>query len=110
LMATAAGWSCFRQKHEVWRIVGDYDENFFAYHEDNDYCYRLRLAGIERQEISHDGIAHHGSSTIAAMSREERERFECNWLRGRRYYQDKWGGVPGEERFQHPFNSEGGNI
>jgi hypothetical protein len=106
-VVTAASWSCFRQKHEVWRIVGDYDENFWpAYHEDNDYAYRLRLAGMNRVEVAHDGIWHYGSATIHSFNADEAAHFQYCWEQCREYYRRKWGGLPDQERFTKPFNSD----
>jgi glycosyltransferase involved in cell wall biosynthesis len=104
-VTTAGGWACFRQRQDVWRIVGPYDEEFFAYHEDNDYSYRLKLAGIERIELGEKDFVHHRSATMATMSGEERSEFNYKWEQGRHYYQRKWGGLPDAERFLTPFNA-----
>jgi hypothetical protein len=88
--------------------VGLYDEKFYpAYHEDNDYSYRCRLAGIERDDITdHDGIIHHGSSTINRLNSKEKAVFENNWEASRVYYKNKWGGFPDQEIFTSPFDSD----
>lgn len=102
--AAGLGWSCFKQRNSVWEAVGLYDEEFFAYHEDNDYSYRMKLAGIERDDVQHGGIAHVGSATVNAMIGHNRSVFEQNWFRGHVYYICKWGGTPDKETFKTPFN------
>lgn len=104
-MATAFGWACFRQDHEVWEVVGPYDEQFWpAYFEDNDYAYRLKLAAVDRRELSGEGTSHIGSATLAKMNVVDRKQLDHQVSRGRDYYLKKWGGLPGEERFARPFD------
>lgn len=77
--------------------VGWFDENFWpAYHEDQDYHYRMKLAGIGRRNVLRASAEHLGSQTIAAG-------YECR--NNDEYYRRKWGGDPGQERFLEPFGA-----
>jgi hypothetical protein len=41
------GWHLFTLGRKTWETVGEFDEAFFpAYFEDNDYIWRMRVAGI----------------------------------------------------------------
>lgn len=85
------------------RDVGAWDVNLPHYFADNDYYRRLDLAGYARLEtglpVAHD----EPSSTINASSRR---RFlnGVTFPLDLRYYIEKWGGEPGEEAFDQPFN------
>lgn len=107
-VAVAAGWSAFRQKESVWETVGEYDERFPAYYEDNDYSYRLKLAGLPHEEISHGGLEHTGSATLKSFTPEQKHLFDEKHGQSKRYYLEKWGGLPGEERHTQPFGAAGG--
>jgi hypothetical protein len=91
-------WSCFLQREPVWGAVGDYDDGFWpAYFEDMDYRRRMRLAGIEAVVLEdHAGVLHRRSSTGGAAF----DRFGWNQER----YHRKWGGPPGDERFDRPWD------
>jgi GT2 family glycosyltransferase len=85
-------------------LVGLYDEWAFwpLYFEDDDFVRRCELGGVEW--IEYDGqIAHDRSLTIRSsvgMARDnERTYPECL-----RRYVEKWGGAPGRERFQTPYD------
>lgn len=83
---------------------GSFDENFYpAYFEDNDMHYRMKLAGAKGY-INRRAIAWHvGSGTQNADPENPvvpSQRFE----QLRSYYVQKWGGVPGEEKYTNPFN------
>lgn len=86
------------------------DWNFYPiYYDDNDYEYRCKLAGIEWVEWGMDGITHGedglGSVTIRsdeAMLKANHSSFDAN----QRRYIEKWGGLPGEERFKTPYGRD----
>ena len=100
--ATTTGtWCNFLLSNKVHKIVGDFDERFFpAYYEDNDYHQRLKLDlfKVEQHEFMNPEI-YRNSMTIE-KNRSLNSRFEIN----KQYYIEKWGGVPGEEKFSIPFN------
>lgn len=84
---------------------GFFDECFTpAYFEDNDMAYRIKLSGGSSVARTDAGFFHKGSVTQ-------------NWggqqvvtgpmfLSNQAYYVDKWGGQPGNERFERPFNEQ----
>lgn len=95
-------FSCFlisRECHERFR----FDEQF-TYYGDNDYHRTLKLAG-EGERIF--GVAvpylHFGSKTIN-RSPETAVAYAEVFREHQKRYQEKWGGLPGEERFDSPYN------
>ncbi len=86
-------------------LVGLLDEwSFFPlYFEDDDYERRCHLGGVEWVEYNGQ-IAHERSSTIHSdpvLATRNQMTFRENANR----YVDKWGGMPGEETFDTPWNS-----
>lgn len=85
--------------------VGAFDEAFSpAYFEDNDYAYRLSLAGMKTLEIPDCGFTHVGSATLKSFNANEQSAHHANFNRLREHYKQKWGGLPGHESFKTPFN------
>lgn len=84
--------------------IGPWDTSLPQYFADNDYYRRLMLAGWEAVNTNLE-VTHHNnaSSTIKADQRR-------NLVNGvtfplyQQYYVAKWGGEPGKERFEVPFN------
>lgn len=100
------GWSCFKQSHSLWNTVGPYDETFYpAYFEDNDYRYRMKLAGIYATHVP-CGIKHTKSSTVSKMSDYEIHCLNKAWKNNEEYFAMKWGGLPYQETYIIPFNKE----
>jgi len=88
---------------------GYFDENFTpAYFEDNDMNYRIKLAGGSDRKCTSAPMYHAGSVTQnwGGVPHVSSEMFEDN----REYYRQKWGGVPGEEKFITPFNDPNKTI
>ena len=78
-----------------------FDEKFFpAYFEDNDFHYRLKLAGIDHSIALHElgPKVRRASMTIA------KNRKITTGSNNGGYYSQKWGGLPGHEKFKTPFN------
>lgn len=102
--AESPNFSAFMINKRCWEEVGEFDTGFFpAYFEDNDYHYRIKLAGLKAIVYPPAMFYHYGSRTqnesnptpiVASI------RFEAN----RAYYIEKWGGAPGGERFKVPFD------
>lgn len=101
-------FACFMVRPTIMKRIGPFDENFSpAYFEDNDYHYRINLAGLCAFNDVSAPYYHYGSQTQNAsdvLPVVPPFAFELN----RSYYVSKWGGVPGEEKFTHPYND--GNI
>lgn len=100
-------FSCFLLPDEVVEKVGRFDEWIsprYAYFEDNDYSHRMSKQGVGITKSGGCFVDHIGSSTIKhfdyAREQEHHERFRL----ARRHYVKKWGGEPGHEIFETPFN------
>lgn len=99
-------FSCFvisRQCHEWFQ----FDEGFIpAYHEDNDYHRRLQLAGFGEKIFGVNvPFLHYGSGTLNANP-TLREGWGPKFAACQAYYTRKWGGLPGCEIYQTPFQTE----
>ena len=106
------GFSAFVITPLALEAVGFFDENIYpAYLEDCDYHHRIRLAGIQCENIPDLGLIHgemvngkmEGSRAINAnpiYSRENGRTHQGNFD----YYRAKWGGINGEETYMFPFN------
>jgi GT2 family glycosyltransferase len=96
-------FSAFLLGRRCWEVVGRFDEEFYpAFFEDNDYHYRIQLAGLRAIVYPPAMFYHYGSRT----------QYEaCNvplvpssvFVQNRHYYIRKWGGLPGAEQFREPF-------
>jgi GT2 family glycosyltransferase len=103
-------FACFMIRPSIQNIIGSFDENFIpAYFEDNDYHYRINIAGYKAYNAVSAPYYHYGSQTQNAsdiLPIVPPFAFELN----RSYYCDKWGGVPGEELWVHPYNNHSLNY
>lgn len=88
--------------------VGLVDEHSFfpIYFDDNDYARRCALAGVEWVE---DGAARHGddrheASLTILSDNNAREANNRTFGLNQDAYVAKWGGRPGDERFDTPWN------
>jgi hypothetical protein len=90
--------------------VGLFDENFDpAYYEDNDYIYRMKLLGFNERKIDGLKILHHdgGSATLKEQRRRGlNKEHDVNFSRNGQYFREKWGGMPLQEKYTHPYNDE----
>lgn len=97
-------FSCFVISREGYENIGDFDEKFYpAYFEDNDYHYRARLKKERLVKLNTALYYHFGSRSI-------RENADLDsvvntfYLQNKRYFEQKWGGEPGHEKYKAPFN------
>ena len=95
---------------QLIKCCGLFDENFQpAYFEDNDMHYRIILSGKKTYMDTESIAIHHGSST-QYLDRNNPvvppHQFENN----RRYFAEKWGGVPGQEVCTTPYGSPNHTI
>lgn len=80
----AVSGSCMFIRRETWQEVGDFDELFFAYQEDSDYCMRAREAGWKVIYVPLTSIIHFGGQ---GGSRSQPWRSIVEWHRSYyRYY------------------------
>jgi GT2 family glycosyltransferase len=91
----------FAIHRNTYTLVGQFDEAFYpAYFEDNDYKYRLKLKNVDSQiQTFLDPIIYRNS-----MSMQKDKALASGFMKNRDYYIAKWGGRPGEEKFDKPFN------
>lgn len=108
-------FSAFMISRECWDAIGEFDEGFApAYFEDNDYHYRMKLAGIEA--IVHPpAMFYHYASRTNLEANESGTPMISNSMfeHSRTYYVAKWGGMPSPhntEKYSHPFNNEALDI
>lgn len=99
------GYSSLIFTPELLYQVGYLDENFFpAYYEDNDHRYRMKLAGLEWEYFPLK-YEHRVSSTLK-NSVEIQKKNQMTFAENGRYYIEKWGGLPGQEKYETPFNMD----
>jgi hypothetical protein len=97
----SADFSLFAIGRRYWEVCGPFDEAFDpCFHEDNDAHWRMRVAGYEGSSWA--PYFHWGSMTVktdaerrAYIQEGENPAFE----RVRQYYIQKWGGIPGWEKY-----------
>jgi len=103
-------FSCFMIDRATVETVGYFDEEYFpAYYEDNDYHYRIKLAGLEAIATTTATFIHYGSRTqnqLAGSPIVPGERFRANEA----FFARKWGGPPGRETYTTPFNDPSKKI
>jgi GT2 family glycosyltransferase len=103
-------FSAFMINRECWDKVGEFDEVFApAYHEDNDFHYRMKLAGVLSVCYPPAMFYHYGSRTQnESLGRPLVSGSAFDDSRTR--YITKWGGIPTKEVFTHPYNAEDKDI
>jgi GT2 family glycosyltransferase len=100
-------FSAFMITKKFSEVVGEFEEGFSpAYFEDNDAHRRINLSGLKAIVYPPALFYHYGSrttneTTINGKPVVTPPMFERN----RAFYIEKWGGLPGEEKFTSPFNS-----
>lgn len=94
-------FSAFMIDQKCWEITGEFDEVFApAYYEDNDYHYRMQLAGLLAITYPPAMFFHWASRTqLEALGRplSDTSNQHAQYVR-------KWGGDPGKEVFVRPYN------
>lgn len=97
-------FSCFMIKKETIEKIGYFDERYYpAYFEDNDYHYRIKVAGLKAVKTTNSVYFHFGSMTI--KNNETTRALSNNfYLNNKEYYKNKWGGYPGQEKNKYPAN------
>lgn len=83
--------------------VGLLDENFHpGYYEDNDYVRRVDLANVN--VINVPLLCEHDRSSTLNSSAKFKQKNKFTFQKNFEYYVSKWGGGPGEEVYETPFN------
>jgi len=86
---------------DTYLKIGKFDTEFKgAYFEDNDYEYRIKLAGMKI--LKHEFFNPDVFDSSASIRKDPalNVNFEMNKWR----YQQKWGGAPGYEKYSTPMN------
>jgi hypothetical protein len=68
--------ACMLVKSEVCDEVGLFDESFFAYFEESDWCFRMKNQGFKRYLISNARVIHFADSSFGQIPREAKSYFE----------------------------------
>lgn len=101
----APDFAFFAFTKQSYNWIGNFDTNFHpAYFEDNDYVIRCIRSGLYAFRSQRAAFYHYGSRTQNANGQNSvvpSPVFEQN----RNYFVNKWGGLPGEESYDHPFNN-----
>ena len=73
---------------EVFRAIGGFDENYFLYFEETDFCFRARRAGLSTWYFPESRIMHiMGQSTDVVIEAWRRpKRLPGYWFESRRRY------------------------
>jgi len=104
------GFSCFGINDAMVEKVGYFDESIspnYAYFEDNDYIYRMKLLGIREEDFDCGAEAGHlTSSTLKAFNNKQMAEHNIKFNIAQNNYIKKWGGLPGNEKYKTPYNKE----
>lgn len=85
--------ACFMFKREVWESIGGFDEGFFLYFEDIDFCRRAYNKGWKIRYVPTSRVTHlEGASTKTSFKKFRRP---MSWHRSRRRYFLRYYGLQG---------------
>ena len=89
LILTGAAFFCVMMRKQVWKDVGELDENYgIGFFEDDDYSMRARKMGYLLACAEDVFVHHHLSASFNTMADDRRkELFERN----KKYFESKWG-------------------
>jgi GT2 family glycosyltransferase len=89
-------------------LIGLFDEAFYpAYYEDVDYYHRMKLAGVGWKTPKRQVIDTPLTESVMKDNKSSRELIACiksGQVSNHCRYIQKWGGQPGDEIFNVPFN------
>lgn len=94
-------------KRSVFEKLGYFDVNYYSggYFSDNDYCRCSDIAGVDGCTLTGVAFFHFWSRTIHQGNKPNHDRF---FRQNEAYYETKWGGLVGRERYAIPF--DGGAV
>jgi GT2 family glycosyltransferase len=101
-------FSCYVLPDKIRDAIGGFDEEIspgYAYYEDNDYHLRMLKVGYDLKGIPDSRLGHVGSATLKAYTPEEMEAHHRKFFRAKINYVRKWGGEPGHELYDTPYNA-----
>jgi N-acetylglucosaminyl-diphospho-decaprenol L-rhamnosyltransferase len=89
-MAQAVDWVSGASMMIRWSVIdqiGGFDENYFLYFEETDFCLRARKAGFSTWYVPESRVMHiAGQSTNVTAPKETLERLPAYWFESRRRY------------------------
>ena len=101
------GWHLIAFPRRTFDRVGDFDENFFAYYEDNDFGHRVRCAadwtpGVDpvwpKVDVDADLAGYAHGIRLGGVISDPNKAVA--------YYRSKWGGPPSCEEWTTPFGED----
>lgn len=93
-------WCNFILPKSTFKTVGPFDTQFYpAYFEDNDYCYRMRLAELNRINDEFFNPELFRNSQTIARDNTLNQNFDKN----KELFRNKWGGYPQHEIYKTPY-------
>lgn len=103
-VADHPNYSCMLIGSDFFEEVGEFDENFNpAWFEDNDSHRRIGLAGKRAITSTACPTVHLGGVTTSLLP------VPASSGVSRDHYITKWGGLPGQEKWEHPYNDNSKN-
>lgn len=99
-------FSCFILPQTIIDTIGKFDETLapnYGYFEDNDYFYRMQLAGFGTSKATGSLVEHVGSSTLRHFSPSDEQKHHERFRASRERYIRKWGGEPTLEKYKTPY-------
>jgi len=104
-------FSSFMINRKLIEKVGYFDEGFFpAYYEDNDMHYRIQKAGLVALCCPMSMFYHFASKTQTQDGHPGGFTKPEQFAGSKAYFVKKWGGFPGKEIYNKPFNDENKTI
>lgn len=98
--ADGHSWHLIALHRRVLERVGLFDENFYpAYEESIDYGYRMRMLRLEHS------FRHVWVNAISQAAGGHSQVVSCPNEPLKRYYEEKWGGPKGQEKWVQPYGS-----
>jgi N-acetylglucosaminyl-diphospho-decaprenol L-rhamnosyltransferase len=89
-VAQQVDWVCGASmmiRPSVLEVIGGFDENYFLYFEETDFCHRARAAGFETWYVPESRVMHiRGQSTSVTDLAQGPKRLPAYWFESRRRY------------------------
>ena len=95
-------FSCFLIRHEVWDVIGPFDEAMVSWCSDCDYHIRMHQAGVDAYCISIP-FYHIASGTLKHVDPETHEQLCRQSDHDRATFKQKWGCLPGSPEYGEMF-------
>lgn len=103
----ATSFACMSFPRKIINDVGHFDESlspFYAYFEDNDYHWRMRLKGYDIKDIAGCKVKHVNSGTMKKYTPLEIDMHHIKFREAQARYIAKWGALPPKEKYDVPYN------